>query len=68
MIDRYEKVIRDNNPEEIKKLLQEYYAAMKEIQEIDNQEHPWNEFWMDKRTPIGQFLSMYVNQVVEDSI
>lgn len=66
MIDRYEKVIRDNNPEEVKKLLMEYYKAMKEIQEVDNQEYEWNEFWMDKRTPIGLFLSMTVDEIVTE--
>lgn len=66
MIDRFEKVIRDNNPVEIRKLLIEYYNAMKEIQKVDEQELEWNGFWMDKSTPIGLFLGMTVDELVNE--
>lgn len=64
MINRYEKVIRDNNPEEIKKLLMEYHAAFRKIQEVDEQELFDNEFWIDKNTPIGLFLAMTIDEYV----
>lgn len=61
MKTKYERVIEENNPEEVKKLLIEYYDAFKKIQEVDSEEHPWNEFWMDESTPLGLFLSMTVD-------
>lgn len=67
MIDRYEKVLKDNNPEEIKELLSEYYQAMKRIQEIDELELEHNSFWIDNQTTLGLFLSMTVDELVNDT-
>lgn len=66
MIDRYEKVLRDNDPKEIRKLLIEYYEAFKQIQKVDEEELFENDFWLDKSTPLGLFLAMTVDELVND--